>query len=267
MQPIQWQSETEFEVGGLRFLCALNDYTLKTNQDRVVILKNRHDLASYARVFEDGAPKNMLEFGIFQGGSPALFSLWFELERFVGIDFAPAVTEFDALCRDRALDNTIRNYYGVSQTDQLAIEDIIKREFENRSLDVIIDDASHNYDFTKRTFEIAFPFLKPGGCYVIEDWGWAHWPNSPFFKGDTALSMLVMELIMLSASRRDIIEEIRVFPSFAFVIKSSNAPTLTQMSLDQLYNKRGLGLIGPKHLRFSEVWKILVERVKSASKS
>lgn len=261
MRPIQWKNEKEFSLGPVSFLCAVGDYALKTDEERVVLLKDKRGLADYEKVLAGVLPRNVLEFGIFQGGSPALFSLWLELEKFVGIDIAPPVAAFDTLCRRHRLERTIHSHYGVSQTDQAAIESIIRQEFATTPIDLIIDDASHLYGHTKRTFEIAFPFLKPGGCYVIEDWGWAHWPDSPFHQGQTALSLLVMELIMLSASRADIIEEIRVFPSFAFVIKSPDAPVLTDMKLDELYSKRGLGLIGPKNLRFSEIWNVLLSRL------
>src|SRR4029077_11377083 len=40
----------------------------------------------------------------------------------------------------------------------------------NGSIDVVIDDASHLYGPTRRSFEILFPLLKPGGAYIIEDW-------------------------------------------------------------------------------------------------
>lgn len=262
MRPIHWKNEKEFSLGPISFLCAAGDYALRTDEQRVVLLKNRGSLADYAKVLPSVSPRNVLEFGIFQGGSPALFSLWLELEKFVGIDISPPIAAFDSLCRRHGLERTICSHYGVSQTDRAAIESIIRSEFGMSPIDLIIDDASHLYRHSKRTFEIAFPFLKPGGCYVIEDWGWAHWPDSPYLKGETALSLLIMELIMLSATRADIIEEIRVFPSFAFVIKSPNAPVLNDMKLDRLYTKRGLGLIGPKDLRFSDLWSVLLSRIR-----
>jgi hypothetical protein len=111
-------SDKEFSVDGVRFLCALDDYSLKTNDDRLVILKDRESLESYAAVFSGTHPRTMLEFGIFQGGSPALFSLWFEIDKFVGIDLSAPIEEFDAFCNRHAVGRKIRTYYGISQTDK-----------------------------------------------------------------------------------------------------------------------------------------------------
>jgi hypothetical protein len=202
MKQLQWFSDREFSVDGVRFLCAFDDYSLKTSDERFVILKKQEDFANYTTVFSEVQPRNVLEFGIFQGGSSALFSLWFEVEKFVGVSAAP--------------------------------------------LDAVIDDASHLYGVTRRTFEIAFPHLRPGGVYVIEDWGWAHWPDSRFFVGETALSMLIMELTMLCASRSDLVSQIRIFPSFAFIQKAPNAPDIRDFALDSLYSKRGIELVGAR---------------------
>lgn len=262
MQQLEWSSETEFSVNGVRFLCAIDNYALKTDEERAVILKTKTDLEHYELVFANKSPRNALEFGIFQGGSPALFALWFALDKFVGIDICQPVAGFESFCRRQSLENKIRRYYGVSQADRPAIEAIIKQEFAEEPIDLMIDDASHHYARSKRTFEIAFPYLRPGGYYVIEDWGWAHWPNSQFYKGETALSKLLMELIMLCASRRDILAEIRVFPSFAFLRKSPEAPPLPGMRLDNLYTKRGLSLVGTRNLGIGSLLRVFLERLK-----
>jgi hypothetical protein len=38
------------------------------------------------------------------------------------------------------------------------------------SFDLIVDDASHNGKLTRRTFDILWENVTPGGYYVIEDW-------------------------------------------------------------------------------------------------
>ena len=52
--------------------------------------------------------------------------------------------------------------------------------------DIIIDDASHIGEFTKRSFWYLFDHhLKPGGLYVIEDWltGYVdNWPDGKKLK-------------------------------------------------------------------------------------
>ena len=103
-------------------------------------------------------------------------------------------------------------HFSTSQPDRKILEHIVRNELANE-LDLVVDDASHNYEQTKASFEILFPLLRPGGIYSIEDWSWAHHPNyqapdAPFFK-DHALSNLLFEQIMLMGSAWSI-SEIRV---------------------------------------------------------
>jgi len=262
MKPIEWSSDTEFAIGDVRFVCGLYDYELKTDDERIVILKLRENIESYERMLAPLAPRNVLELGIYQGGSPALFTAWFELEKFVGIDICDPVTGFDAFCARHPLGKRIRTHYRVSQADQARIDAIVAAEFGATPIDLIIDDASHSYPLTRRAFEIAFPHLRPGGCYVIEDWGWAHWPGSKMYAGETPLSMLIMEITMLCASRADLVSEIVVFPSYAFVRKAREAPRLQSMSLDSLITKRGIELVGARHTRLDGVAKLMLQQVR-----
>jgi hypothetical protein len=266
MKKIDWLSERDFMLDGVKFHCELEDYSQKTNAERIVILKNRGALEPYADMFADVPPRNMLEFGIFQGGSPALFSLWLELDKFVGIDICQPVTAFDDFCRSHDLGRRIRSYYGVSQTDRERIENIVRTEFSAAPLDVVIDDASHKYSLTRRTFEIAFPLLRPGGMYVIEDWGWAHWAGSRHYIGETALSMLIMEIMMLCASRGDLVGEVRIFPWIAFIRKSPNAVAISDFSLDSSYRKRGMELVGANPVRLRGVANLLVQRIANSAR-
>jgi hypothetical protein len=183
----------------------------------------------------------------------------------VGIDICASVGAFDRFCRTHAAGQRIRTYYGVSQTDESRIAEIVRTEFRDAPLDVIIDDASHVYRNTRRTFEIAFPLLRPGGTYVIEDWGWAHWPGHQAFMGQTALSMLIMELTMLCASRPDLVSEIRIFPAFAFIRKSAAAEPMSRIRLESLYQKRGIELVGQKDLNIKGVADLVLGRFRNSA--
>lgn len=266
MKTLEWFNEFEFAVDGVKFKCSVGDYTGRTTHERFELLKDRQALDQYAEVFASSAPKNILEFGIFQGGSPALFSLWFEAEKFVGVDICQPVAAFDDFCRNHPVGQRIRSYYGVSQTDRERIEEIVRSEFGPRPIDLVIDDASHVYSLSRRTFEIAFPLLRPGGTYVLEDWGWAHWAHyqeaaKQYFAAQTPLSALLMELTMLCASRPDLISEIRVFPEFAFIRKSMDAKPIENFSLDGTYFKGNLEILGAQHLNLPGVSRLIATRL------
>ena len=52
-------------------------------------------------------------------------------------------------------------------------------------LDIIIDDASHYGTPSLVSYNALFPFLNPGGFYVIEDWAtgyWTDWPDGGEFQ-------------------------------------------------------------------------------------
>ena len=122
------------------------------------------------------------------------------------------------------------------------------------SPDLIIDDASHLYCESRQTFELSFPFLRPGGWYVVEDWGWPHWPGKQYFVGHSALSVLIMELLMLCASTEDIISEVRVFPAFTFIQKSRRAPDLNRHEVGWFVSCAGAGTVSgsrPRNVVFS----------------
>jgi predicted O-methyltransferase YrrM len=261
MRALNWLNEAEFTVEGISFRCCVNDYTQKTTNERFILLKDRETLEQYASVLANDEPRNALEFGIFQGGSAALFTAWFGLEKFVGIDICGSIGPFDDFCRTHEVGKKIRSYYGVSQTDAARVREIAQSEFGDTPIDLIIDDASHAYRHTRRTFEIAFPLLRPGGTYVVEDWGWGHWSGHHTREGETALSMLIMELIMVCASRPDLVSNIQVFPAFAFIHKSASAPPMSEAPLESLYRKQGIELIGVKNLNLKGVADLVGQRL------
>lgn len=73
----------------------------------------------------------------------------------------------------------IRLYQGGQQETTLL--DRIARECAPEGFDVIIDDCSHVGELARVSFWHLFDnHLKPGGLYVIEDWGtgyWDFWPD------------------------------------------------------------------------------------------
>ena len=88
----------------------------------------------------------------------------------------------------------------VSQSDENGLTDAIESYFSREPLDLVIDDASHYYVETRAAFDTVFgSYLKPGGKYVIEDWGCGYWPTWPDGDpdGQHGLPRLVKELIDL----------------------------------------------------------------------
>lgn len=136
-------------------------------------LKHQLYLNHYERHFKHliRGQINLFELGIYKGGSLLLWRDYFENGRIAGLDLNNVDID-DPTGR-------IRTYEG-DQTD-LALLDRIAKECAPDGFDIIIDDASHLAEFTKISFWHLFNnHLKPGGCYVIEDWRvsyWERWPD------------------------------------------------------------------------------------------
>lgn len=108
----------------------------------------------------------LLELGVKRGGSLQLWRDYFPRGLVVGLDIESV-----------ALDDSsgrIKTYCGAQQ--DTALLDRIARECAPEGFDVIIDDCAHIGVLARASFWHLFEHhLKPGGVYVIEDWGTGYW--------------------------------------------------------------------------------------------
>jgi hypothetical protein len=112
----------------------------------------------------------LLEVGIRRGGSLRLWRDYFPRGMIAGIDleipdgFVPG--------------ERIQVFQG-NQTDTQFLSKVANK-IAPQGFDVIIDDASHIGQLSKTTFWHLFEHhLKPGGVYVIEDWGTGYFDDFP----------------------------------------------------------------------------------------
>ena len=83
----------------------------------------------------------------------------------VSADPAPAL---DGFVEANDLHERVHRYWATDQSDGRALAEVIDRSFGDEPLDLVIDDASHQLWPTRASFARAFPHLRPGGIYVIE---------------------------------------------------------------------------------------------------
>ena len=145
------------------------------------LIKTPPLMRDYARLFAampDVRSRNVLELGMWDGGSVAL---WYELlrpDKLVGVD----VTRHDdsdyfrRYVERNDLSERLSTYWGTDQADAGRLREIVATEFDG-PLDLVIDDASHIDGPTRASFEALFPLLRTGGLYIIEDWAWEYWPS------------------------------------------------------------------------------------------
>lgn len=219
---IIWQSEDAFEIDNVRFRIDMRPGNLRapSSDEAFTFVKTRRVVNLY-RQLERNRPKRILELGMFQGGSIVFFEKLFQPERLVGIELSKL--PIPALDRYIARGSVIQPYYGVSQADRPLMEEIIRKEFPD-GLDLVVDDASHLYDLSKESFEICFPFLRPGGLYVLEDWPWSHrapsQSNTHPWYGKPALTNLVFELVV-SVAGPSSIAKLEVHPDVVVITKTN----------------------------------------------
>lgn len=112
---------------------------------------------------------NLLEIGIFRGGSIKMWSKYFKNGKIFGIDNCDVNTSGDLLCNEETLSNLnkIKNVkcFKCSQTDKIELS----KKFNNFIFDIIIDDGSHFIKDQLISLGYLFKMLKPGGSYIIED--------------------------------------------------------------------------------------------------
>jgi len=200
-RPVEWVSETKFIVDGLEFGGDLGSYKEVTTHDRVVILKESRLLRQYLDFLAPHSINNLLELGIWQGGSPLFYGLATDARKVVALDLAPKNPVLYEIIQQHGIEDRVKLYFEVSQDDRAKVSALIGEEFGEEPLDLVIDDASHCYEHSRNSFDIIFPKLRPGGFYIIEDWQWAHidspiYQNGEHFGGEPALTNLIFELLI-----------------------------------------------------------------------
>lgn len=221
---LHWEGENDrLVVGDEAFNLSVVDFRSKTTDDAIVLLKSKRIIDDYQGLLSGRPIRSMLEFGTWEGGSPIFFAAATSIQRIVGIDLKDPSE--DVLRRAAPYADRLKLYYNTSQSDAEAVNKILDDNFDG-PLDLVIDDASHLYEHTKAAFEIAFPRLRDGGLYVIEDWAWAHFERDIYdlkWKDQPALANLALEIVMAVGSY-SAIASIDVRPWGLIIAKGSQPP-------------------------------------------
>ena len=246
---LTWRDQHTCRVGVTDFALMrdLDDlHSRGSTADCFVLGKNRQLIDDLLKIRETTHIERIVDLGIFKGGSMALYALLFDPVKLVGIEYA---TDVVAPLRDfidrHALTETVRPYYGVNQADDARVRSIVEAEFAGAHIDLIVDDASHYYFETRASFNTLFPYLRPGGLYILEDWGWAHWQGDLWQKSKAfdasrpALSNFVFELCMLSASRPDLVESVHVTFNSCVVSRGLGDIPRDSFKIENCYLTRG----------------------------
>ncbi|MDP9332471.1 MAG: class I SAM-dependent methyltransferase [Actinomycetota bacterium] len=239
---LNWTSDDEFAIDGISFICRGAKVGLKSTAHRFCIIKPRWQIERYDQLILETAPKNIVELGIWDGGSTAYFAQRAHPNKLVALDLTPEPCEaLESFIETRGLRDAIATYYGVDQADIQKLTEILDREYHGDPLDLVVDDASHLVEETRRSFNFLFPHLSPGAPYVIEDWSSAHSALVPPLA--TPLSVFVVEVMLACGHRPRLIEEIVIKKGWALVRRGPEAIDPASFDVSTYTGKVGRGLM------------------------
>lgn len=110
----------------------------------------------------------LLELGVFKGDSVKFWRDYFPNGRIIGVDINQVDIE----------DHSGRIHFFKGSQCDVSFLDSFSTEYA--PYDIIIDDASHIGEFTKISFWHLFNnYLRPGGIFIIEDWGTGYYNKFP----------------------------------------------------------------------------------------
>lgn len=133
------------------------------------IWKWDHYFEAYDRHFSKfrGTAVNILEIGIYSGGSLEMWLDYFgDQATIYGVDLVPECVTYES--------ERVKVFIG-DQSNLAFWEHFVS---VTPQMDIVIDDGSHKPRHQRRSFDMLWPHVRPGGVYVCED---VHgYPRQPF---------------------------------------------------------------------------------------
>lgn len=248
---ITWTEKNCFSIDGVNFRAIDLGFGDKPSTlEEFIFQKPAWMARRYQALLERLQPKTIFELGIWRGGSCVFFQRLARAEKLVAIELSeeriPALDEYIEINK---LGEVLKPFYGVDQADKARLREIVDAEFDDRRLDLVIDDASHFLDETREAFNALFPLVRPGGAYVIEDWSWAHdsvdKPDdfATFYPEREPLTKLIFELILACPSLPGMINNIEIDSNSATVWRGDADISSGNFDISRCYLARGRNLI------------------------
>lgn len=133
----------------------------------------------YSKLFEPflNTTDCVLELGILHGASLYVWDTLFPKARIVGVDLdanypAAARTKFNL--SERVSFEVCDQFQAAAQAEIAA---------RHAPFAIVIDDCGHTWEAQKTSFDAIFPYMIPGGLYIIEDCDADNYKAVEFFNG------------------------------------------------------------------------------------
>lgn len=176
---LNWTSKLSFTLEGHNFIVpsTLEDLIINANSqdaespDSFYLAKHTAILANYYPLFEQKMPRTILDLGVGKGGSAPFLQLLLKPERLLALELSPErIAKLDRFVEDNGFTDSMKVVFGVDQGDAPKVRECCEAHFgKGRTIDLVIDDASHLLGPTRSSLETVFPMIRPGGSYIVED--------------------------------------------------------------------------------------------------
>jgi len=256
---ISWHHDHLVEIDGVGFELGV-DPTPASSPQRLRVLKPPWMVEKYLRLVERDRPAQVLELGIYDGGSTALLALAARPQRLVAVDLAAAAPVLDRWLAQPAtpapIRAAVRPFYGIDQSDKARLGALLDAEFGAAPLDLAIDDASHLLEPTVASFEVVFPRLRPGGVFIVEDWATVHDIERVLLERpelllqnagsasepSTPLTRMLFEVI-LAIAYTEVVADIHIARHWAEIRRGPASIDAATFALRDCYARRGAELL------------------------
>ncbi|MFW2383965.1 MAG: class I SAM-dependent methyltransferase [Acidimicrobiales bacterium] len=212
----EWLDDLKVRCKGAT-LCLTQGFNLRQADGETILFKDPLFLGAYLELLKGRTIKNMVEVGVFTGGSAIFFWNLLKPVQLCCIDINTAADRLTDYIRDQELHDSISTYFGTDQSDRPRMNEILDEQFGSEPVDLVIDDASHLYGPSLATFEVMFPRLPPGALYILEDWKvhleFAHGRDAE--AKEPPLHRLVQDLVDVAIVSRETISDVVLHHNFA----------------------------------------------------
>lgn len=217
---VEWVDDMTVQCRGIQLQLTRGFHVPKSTDDVITLFKDPQFLRGYIDSLDGFSVNNMVEVGIWDGGSAVFFWNLLKPKKLCCIELKDSAEKLTSYIDREELSDSFRVFFEVDQADKQRINEIMGAEYAGDPLDLIVDDASHLYAPSRATFEVLFPLLRPGGLYFLEDWkanlifprlGGGESDDSP------PLHQLVHELLDLSMHKPGVISSINCFHNFVIL--------------------------------------------------
>jgi len=178
---LDWHSKNTFTLYGHKFRIpsSLSDFIFngeaesEAEEDTFYLAKTADVLRNSFDLFRNRVPDTILELGLYKGGSAALLQLLAKPSKMLALELSTRRLDLlEQFIETEGLTDSMRVVYGVDQADVDTVRALCEEHFgQGRTIDFVLDDASHLLGPTRTSFETIFPYVSPNGSYVIEDFG------------------------------------------------------------------------------------------------